>query len=177
MTLQGDGSVLEEGFNITETGAKQGMCLGENSSKLILSLRSMHSNARSLPDYEELWVDLPVEPLGTKGNKHSYVVRADDENKNCIGLVVKIGTHCQGMLKTAGRFTIERWQRIPSPNGEDTNPAVVRKKSNWVQKYRLGDASLPCKMICDRTDGKMGSKFSLDQGDGIDWRLVEEYYY
>ena len=124
-----------------------------------------------------------MEPLGTKGNRHSYVVRADDENKNCIGLVVKIGTYCQGILKTAGSFTIERWQRIAPPDGEDiwvpsaTNPGVITKKSHWVQKYRLGDASLPCKMICDHTDGKMGSKFRLDQGDGIDWRLVEEYYY
>ena len=131
--------------------------------------------------YEELWEDLEVEPIGSKGKRSSYVVKTEGDEATTRGLVVKVGGFCQGILKHNGALTVERWRKeavdTASAEGETEHKTTTRTRNDWVRVFRAGEAILPCEAICSRTEGKMGSSIVLKDEQDIKWRVVEEYYY
>ena len=160
MTLLEDGNVLEEGVNKLPDGTEQ--------------------------KYEELWKDLPVDPLGKKHNRHSIVLRAENEDQVLKGLVIKIGAWCQGILKKDGQLTVERWQLKPKSedeHGRDSGAEVeesTRTRNDWVRVFKVGTEVLACKDVCENTAGKLGmnaSKFYGERENKIEWKVIEEYYW
>lgn len=160
MTVLDDGTVLEEGVTLNSDGTEQ--------------------------KYEELWRDLPVDPLGKKQNRYSIVLRAENEEQYLKGLVIKIGAWCQGILKKNGQFTIERWQL--KPKHEDENSQVqandveesTRTRNDWVRTFKMGTEVLACKDVCEYTTGKLGmnaTKLYGERDNEIEWRVIEEYYW
>lgn len=158
MTLQEDGTVLEEGVNLDPvTGAK---------------IR-----------YEELWRDLPVESFGKKNNRSSMVLRAEDLERNAKGLVVKVGGWCQGFMKVEDSLTIERWQW--KPKGQTAVGAAMlegvestRTRNDWIRVFKIGTEILPCRYVLERTEGRSGSNLPYkNHEDAIEWRVIEEYYW
>lgn len=157
MTLQEDGTTLEEGVNVDAVSGAE-------------------------TKYEELWKDLPVDPIGKKQKRSSIVLKADDSEIKVEGMVVKVGGWCQGMLKIGDKLTIERWQRRPVDQHEDEEEddnvgESTRTRNDWVRVFRLGTATLPCKEICSRTTGKNGTNITMKDDQQIEWRVIEEYYY
>lgn len=157
MTLQDDGTVLEEGETTSpQTGVKI--------------------------KYEELWQDLPVDAIGKKQNRSTLVVRAEDTEKKIRGLVVKVGGWCQGLMSNGDGLTLERWERDSESKAETEIVAgSTRTRNDWVRTFRLGAQDLPCKRIVEHTDGKFGLA-PLPFGDRLDeqrlvWKVIEEYYY
>lgn len=137
MNLQEDGTVLETG-------------------------KVVDAATGHIEHYEELWKDLPVDEIGKKGNKSSIVARADIPDEDIKGLVVKIGGSCQGLVKKGDRMTVERWRRQPQEGGDGELPATEgteTTRNGWVRIFKSGVAelTLPCKTICEQTDGKFVS--------------------
>lgn len=139
-------------------------------------------------EYEELWHDLEVIPLGKKQNRSSLVLKAEDPEKNLRGLAVKVGGWCQAILKVDGALTVERWERKPIDSTEDqavTEGAYCDKKTNndWNRTFKSGSATLPCEYICSNTSGKLGLNTTFgcwhDEAmqSATNWRVIEEYYW
>ena len=159
MTVLEDGTVLEEGWNVKEGGEKE--------------------------KYEELWKDLPIEAAGRKGNKQCVVLKAEGEGGK--GLVVKIGGWCQGILRGKGGLTVERWESKPKVEGEAKGGVEeeTRTRNDWVRTFKAGKGVLPCGDVCAHTDGKLGLNHKkvygegdyADYKDGLEWKVVEEYYW
>ncbi|KAG9826129.1 hypothetical protein KCU98_g14292, partial [Aureobasidium melanogenum] len=82
--------------------------------------------------YEELWVDYSASAI--EGTRWSVVIDLDDPDHNAKGRVVRVGEHCQGILKVGEHVTVERWTF-----------EVSEKESNsdWRRLARLGDLFLP----------------------------------
>lgn len=158
MTVQDDGTVLEQGENTDSiTGDKT--------------------------KYEELWQDLPVDAIGKKQNRSTLVVRAEDTERKVRGLVVKVGGWCQGLMRSGNSLTVERWERMSEPEIETTQAErETRTRNNWARTFKLGTEDLPCKHIVEQTTGKFGLNAPLRFGDlrdddRLEWRVIEEYYY
>ena len=141
-------------------------------------------------EYEELWHDLEVMPLGNKNNRNSLVLKADDPGKNVRGLTVKIGGWCQGILKVNEKLTVERWERQSDSSGSrlqmEANEDIITRKrtrNGWIRTFRSGTATLPCEYICEHTSGKLGLhtnfRHELDNDPSrlMDWKVIEEYYW
>lgn len=161
MIVLEDGNVLEEGTNLAADGSTE-------------------------QKYEELWRDLPIDPLGKKNNRHSIVLRAENKDEDMKGLVIKIGAWCQGILKKDGELTIERWQLKPKgEDGSDEGPQneaqeATRTRNNWVRVFKVGKEILACRDVCRNTDGKLGMNKIKKYGEKhyeIEWKVIEEYYW
>ena len=138
-------------------------------------------------EYEELWHDLEVTPLGTKNNRSSVVLKADGPDSGTRGLTVKVGGWCQGILKVNGVLTIERWQRVSE--SYDSGPKIEtgdtrkRTRNDWIRTFRVGTAVLPCEYVCSSTSGKLGLNTTLrneidnNPENLVDWKIIEEYYW
>ena len=159
MTVQEDGTVLEEGVSLGPDGKEQ--------------------------KYEELWKDLPVDPLGKKHNRYSIVLHAEDSEQKLKGLVIKIGGWCQGIMKMDGRLTVERWQLKPkygdaSESPENAVEESTRTRNDWVRTFKVGTEILACEDICAHTYGKLGTnttKLYGEKDNKTEWRVIEEYYW
>lgn len=174
MWLQEDGDVLERGKSNDPTTGQE-------------------------TEYEELWHDLEVVPLGKKRNRSSLVLRADDPKKDLRGMAVKVGGWCQAILKVKDALTIERWERKPAASNEnealdEESKHETRTRNDWVRTFRFGKGILPCKYMCSNTDGKVGlnkvvrynanetmfvASYKPDNDWNIEtgWRVLEEYYW
>ena len=139
-------------------------------------------------EYEELWHDLEVIPLGKKQNRQSLVMKADDVEKDIRGMAVKIGGWCQAILKVEGELTVERWERrLTKPDGDDTiiqgYPDEERTRNDFVRTFRFGKGKLPCQFMCANSSGKIGLnttcgyQIDSERQDEVEWRVVEEYYW
>ena len=157
MTVQEDGTVLEEGANTnTITGTTE--------------------------RYEELWEDLRVDQIGQKGNKSSIVLRADDPVKNIRGLLVKVGGWCQGIVKDDGNLTVERWRRQLKADSEGDCSAMeldesTRTPNDWVRLFKIGSGIIPTDAVISETKGRLGLHAQLKTRDDTVWNVIEEYYY
>ena len=157
MTVQHDGTVLEEGSNVNATTG-------------------------AVERYEELWQDLPVDAIGKKGNKSTLVLKADHLDENFKGLVVKVGGWCEGIVKTKGNLTIERWRRQPKELDEGVMSVMkgdesTRTRNDWIRLFKMGNGSMPIESVCSQTDGKLGLNAKVKAQDESEWKVVEEYYY
>lgn len=76
---------------------------------------------------------------------------------------------------------MERWQYRPVKEGDvhnnETGNENILTRNNWVRVLRIGKGVLPCKAICEKTDGKFGLNTVMKDENNIAWRLVEEYYF
>lgn len=149
-------------------------------------------------EYEELWHDLEVVPLGKKHNRSSLVLRVDDPEKSLKGMAVKVGGWCQAILKVGDALTVERWERKPTASTETKDLAAIdnddtRTRNDWVRTFRIGEGPMPCEHICSNTIGKLGLngavrfKGAMENFSGykpdddwdyeIVWKVLEEYYW
>ena len=157
MTLQSDSTVLEEGTNVDATTG-------------------------TVEHYQELWQDLPVDAIGKKRNRSSLVLRADCPDENVKGLMVKVGSWCQGIVKTDGKLTIERWRRQPKGSNEGNGSSAqgdesTRTRNDWIRVFRMGNGAMPIETVCSQTDGRFGLNAKVKAADEVNWRVIEEYYY
>lgn len=112
-------------------------------------------------EYEELWRDLEILPLGKKRNRSSLVLRVHDPEEDIKGMAVKIGGWCQAIMKVKDDLTIERWERRPVGQDKDDLPVEEgqlgrRTQNDWVRTFRFGNERLPCEYMCSNTEGKIG---------------------
>ena len=137
-------------------------------------------------EYEELWHDLDVMPMGKKQNRSSVVMKLDDPEKHVKGMAVKIGGWCQGILKAGNDLTVERWWKSDTTSDSETQEHTFSDKAStrngWVRTFKCGQGILPCEYICSNTTGKLGMNSSNrihpdSQNELRGWKVLEEYYW
>ncbi|KAG9941561.1 hypothetical protein KCU85_g9563, partial [Aureobasidium melanogenum] len=103
------------------------------SNNTTLELGAMYNPlTNSEQAYEELWVDYSASAV--EGIRWSIVIDLDDPEHNAKGRVVRVGEHCQGILKVGEHVTVERWGFEVSEK---------ESKGDWRRLARLGDLFLP----------------------------------
>ena len=168
-------------------GVDEGDMLVQENEDVLERGKQRHPDTGEETEYEELWHDLEVIPLGKKRNRSSLVMKANDPERSVRGLAVKIGGWCQAILKVNDDLTIERWERRPvksSDGSASTDEALQeRTRNDWVRTFRLGKGTLPCEFMCSNTLGKIGlntaQRYQTDEdwASETEWKVLEEYYW
>lgn len=112
----------------------------------------------------ELWTDDRIELVGKEKKKVSMVLKVDDKERNARGLVVRVGQHCQGILRVGDKLTMERWEWMNMPES--------MFRGWWDCKVRIGDGSLPCDQVTDI--GGLCNGVIIQSG-ALEWRAIEDY--
>lgn len=107
-------------------------------------------------EYEELWADLDVKVVGDEKSRISVAMKTENSDTKARGLVVRVGSWCQGILKVGDELTIERWQWI---------------NLKWDRIVRIGDGALPC----DATFIDPSSESDLIRSGDLLWKVVEHF--
>ena len=153
----------------------------------------------TLTEYEEMWADLPLERTGLDEGMVSVVLKLQDDARKAMGMVVRVGGWCQGLMKIGNEITLERWQWVSGKSGSlskgtTTNvkgegPIVVEgslSKStdskakqedsdptgDWKRVARLGVRFLPCAVTFNPDTAKEGTV--VEAGDSS-WTVIENY--
>lgn len=84
--------------------------------------------------YEEVWIDYSASTVN--GSRWSVVVDLEDLEHKAKGRVVRVGEHCQAILKVGDQVTVERWKFEASTLYKDG-------MSDWKRVARLGDLFVP----------------------------------
>jgi len=138
---------------------------------------SFVNNKGIVETYRELWGDLPVSPdvavvLVCHHELHSIPELSKQppsdsgnlqEAKAC-GMVIRVGSYCQGILKVHGNLTVERWSFA---------------EDGWKLTYRCGNGSLPHEFAQMSFVGKsptelanLKDEFKIEE-TGKTWKCVE----
>ncbi|KAH0070428.1 hypothetical protein KCU96_g16941, partial [Aureobasidium melanogenum] len=127
-----------------------------------LELGAMYNPlTKSEQAYEELWVDYSASAVD--GARWSVIIDLDDPEHNAKGRVVRVGEHCQGILKVGEHVTVERWRFEVS--GKES-------KGDWKRHARLGDLFLPISLAL--TPEQLVEGNILTYGD-YTWVVKEVY--
>lgn len=113
-------------------------------------------------EYEELWMDLEVKVVGEEEQRVSIVLKFEDTDGVTKGLIVRVGSWCQGILKADGKITIERWEC----NSKDS------KIPEWSLVARIGDGALPCSATFNRVPHDSGVQYC-----NLQWKVVEKFFW
>lgn len=113
--------------------------------------------------YEEVWVDYSASSVN--GTRWSLVVDLEDLEHKAKGRVVRVGEHCQAILKIGDQVTVERWKYEVSPLFKDG-------QSDWKRVARLGDLFLPVSLAFEPESLIEGN--TLTFGD-YKWAVKEVY--
>ncbi|KAI5205771.1 hypothetical protein E4T39_02926 [Aureobasidium subglaciale] len=127
-----------------------------------LELGSMYNPlTNSEQAYEEVWADYGASAVN--GKRWSVVIDLDDPEHNAKGRVVRVGEHCQAILKVGEQVTVERWRfELPDKDG----------KGDWRRLARLGDLFLPVSLVF--TPESIIADNTLTYGD-YKWKVKEVY--
>lgn len=109
-------------------------------------------------DYEELWRDVEPQPTREGAAVRCVVLQHEGEGGGGRAEVVRLGRHCQGILRGGGgAVTAERWE--------------WEGGKGWGRTVRMGDAQLACEKVLD--DGlvvQLGEEMEIE---GRTWKVVE----
>lgn len=95
--------------------------------------------------YEELWeeISLPKKAGIQEDSFRRCVVLRTGEEEGRMGMAMRIGGYCQGILKEkqlGGRVTVERWEFEEGEGGK-----------GWERTVRFGEGELPCESLINGT--------------------------
>ena len=76
--------------------------------------------------------------------------------KSVCGMVIRVGSWCQGLLKSGGVVTAERW----------------KYKERWMLECKTGNTLLPCKTICSALSDTEHETISADS---FVWKRIDLY--
>ncbi|CAD0090623.1 unnamed protein product, partial [Aureobasidium vineae] len=131
-------------------------------SNTTLELGAMYNPlTNSEQPYEEVWVDYSASAV--EGTRWCVVIDLDDPEHKAKGRVVRVGEHCQAILKVGEQMTVERW-KFEAPE-KDT-------KGGWERLARLGDLYLPVSLAF--TPERVIEGNTLTYGD-YKWMVKEVY--
>ena len=140
-------------------------------------------NSGALTDYEELWRDLPLQKLPHEQGILSLVLKAENKVLGTRGLIVRIGSWCQGVIRSGNDIGVERWRfgGVPIVGGGEAGlvegavgggieDAAGRNK--WERIAKIGEMSLPCQVCWEKG-------WQLEVGEevvcgGLKWGVVEK---
>lgn len=129
---------------------------------MTLELGSMYNPlTKSEQAYEELWADYSASPVD--GQRWSIVIDLDDPEHKAKGRVVRVGEHCQAILRVGEQVTIERWKFDTSEK---------EGKGAWKRFARLGDMFLPVSLTFTPERVAEGNTLTFED---YKWEVKEVY--
>lgn len=139
---------------------------GDTGDSLKLELekgRMLNPATSQEQDYEELWAEESIAMTGNPPSKLSVVMVARQSAQvDPIGVVIRLGGYCQGVLRVADRFVVERW-------------LWSDKFRTWKRVVRIGSGELPCSIACNEVETlKEGSTVKATEGGHV-WSVEEMY--
>lgn len=140
----------------------EGDMLPQPNGDLLEQGSQIHPVTGLLCEYEELWGDLDVEIVGEEVERVSLALKLEDEDNHSRGMIVRVGSWCQGILRVGGEITIERWQAKDVKSGE------------WSLVKKIGGAVLPCERLFN-VEG-LEKDFSVELNESK-WTIIEKYHW
>ncbi|KAH6629669.1 hypothetical protein C7974DRAFT_190803 [Boeremia exigua] len=126
----------------------------DGEDELVLEKGNMVNPETGSPtDYEEIWIEKELSPV--PGDEASQIVVLDfDQGAHRRGRIVRVGTRCQGLLRSEDEIAAERWEWTA--------------EKGWSRSHLIGrDGALPCAKFLDSPVGDTITH------DGITWNVVE----
>lgn len=112
--------------------------------------------------YEELWEEVLPKVELPESWRRCVVLKTVEETER-MGLAIRIGGCCQGILKEkhGGGVTVERWEFVE-----------VEGRKGWERRVRFGEGELPCEEL---TNGRLAEE---EEGErvvvgGLVWEVCE----
>ena len=134
-----------------------------------------------MTDYEELWRDLPLLRLPHEPGLITFVLQAENKILGTRGLVIRIGSWCQGVIRSGADLGVERWRYggVVPPGGSE--PGLVDLtggigdgiggEHKWERLAKVGEMSLPCQVCWEKGwELKVGEEVV---SGGLKWEVVE----
>lgn len=144
----------------SDPSADEGDMLPQPNGDVLEQGSQIHPVTGLQCEYEELWGELDVETVGGEADRISIVLKVENDDNKTRGMVVRVGSWCQGILKTGDNITVERWQ------------AQDPKSGKWNQIIKLGSAILPC----ERTFSVEGlENGNLITSNDLQWKIIEKH--
>ncbi len=119
--------------------------------------------------YEELWEEIPLPKKGgiQEDSFRRCVALKTVEEEGRMGMAMRIGGYCQGILKEkqhGRRVTVERWEFDEGEGGK-----------GWERTVRFGEGELPCE---DLINGTLAQEEEEEEGKrvmvgGLGWEVCE----
>jgi hypothetical protein len=97
---------------------------------------AFHPDLQAVKTHEEMWRDLDTQSTNSVGTRICVVMRCQADEEGVRGVVVRLGSYCQGVLMKGDKCTVERWEWDASRTGEEAD--------KWQRTVRVGDMFLPC---------------------------------
>ncbi|OQO07965.1 hypothetical protein B0A48_06757 [Cryoendolithus antarcticus] len=110
--------------------------------------------------YVEGWKDVDLKATNDRGEKLSFLFRAEDSAKEVRGVVIVLGGYMQALLREGDRVAAERWER--------------GTRGHWQRVAQTGDLHLPCEDVIKVLQS--GGTFKKDrelEGSGVEWMCEE----
>ena len=105
--------------------------------------------------YEELWSD--TEPMAIPQYAVACVVLQFEGTGSERGVIIRLGEHCQGLLRSTEGVTAERW--------------LWKPEDGWTRTHKLGRGEMPCSKLLEK-DVKLGQGDELVSAERL-WTVVE----
>ena len=132
-----------------------------------------------MQDYEELWRDLSPCRLPNDPKLVSFVMTAENKVLGTRGLIVRVGTWCQGVIRSGNDLGVERWRygaigsSLEGLNHTLTDMTPNEERNCWERFVKIGDMSLPCQVTWEKC-------WTLKVGDeitsgGLKWEVKENH--
>lgn len=136
-----------------------------------------------MTDYEELWRDLPPQKLTHEPGALSFVLKAENKVLGTRGLIIRVGSWCQGVIRSGADIGVERWRfgGVPLLGGGEgalLDGAIGRvdeglTKNMWERVVKIGEMSLPCQVCWEKGwELKVGEEVV---SGGLKWEVVEKF--
>ena len=145
--------------------------------------RMQNPDTALMADYEELWKDLPLQKLPHEPGLMSFVLQAENKVLGTRGLVMRIGSWCQGVIRSGADIGVERWRfgGVVMPGGAEVGlvdgPVSgvedgIGGKNKWERLAKIGEMSLPCQVCWEKAwELKVGEQIV---SGGLQWEVVEK---
>ncbi|EME76932.1 uncharacterized protein MYCFIDRAFT_111364, partial [Pseudocercospora fijiensis CIRAD86] len=132
-----------------------------NGQGLTLESGSMlNVSTNQIEKYEEMWLEIPPRTTNksnkTAENVEVVVLELWDDEAGTRGMVVRVGSFCQGVVRRGEGFSVERWE--------------WEEKGGWRRVVRMGDLWMPCGVAMERGELVVGGKVRF--GEDV-WGIVE----
>ncbi|KAI4146469.1 MAG: hypothetical protein LQ340_005923, partial [Diploschistes diacapsis] len=155
----------------------------ERDNECIEKGRMPHPDTGLMTDYEELWRDLPPQKLTHEPGALSFVLKAENKVLGTRGLIIRVGSWCQGVIRSGADIGVERWRfgGVPLLGGGEgalLDGAIGRvdeglTKNMWERVVKIGEMSLPCQVCWEKGwELKVGEEVV---SGGLKWEVVEKF--
>ena len=164
-------TVVDEGESIPQ---------GNGTSETLESGKMVNPATGQVQGYEELWKDIPAQTVGKEKSPVTVVLRAENPLMATRGMIIRVGSWCQGIVRVGNEVGVERWRyRVVASGIKGANSGIYDgtqdgerwEEGGWERVVKAGEPSLPCGVCWERPELKVGGEV---YNGGLKWEVIEK---